>query len=119
MKNIDWMILNVLYEKRSMTQAAEALYMTQPALTKRIKSIESEWGIEVVKRSSRGVTFTEEGKYLVKKSSIMIDFLNEIQEHFADRKMSKELLKIGIPNSFSRLHLPALLKTYKDQYDHL
>ena len=92
------MILKVLYEKRSMTQAAEALYMTQPALTKRTKSIESEWGIEVVKRSSRGVTFTEEGKYLVKKSSIMIDFLNEIQEHFADRKMSKELLKIGIPN---------------------
>ena len=70
MKNIDWMILKVLYEKRSMTQAAEALYMTQPALTKRIKSIEAEWGIEVVKRSSKGVTFTEEGKYLVKKSSI-------------------------------------------------
>ena len=119
MKNIDWMILKVLYEKRSMTQAAEVLYMTQPALTKRIKSIEAEWGIEVVKRSSKGVTFTEEGKYLVKKSSIMIDFLNEIQEHFADRRTSKELLKIGIPNSFSRLHLPALLKAYKDQYDHL
>lgn len=46
------MILNVLYEKRSMTQAAEALYMTQPALTKRIKSIESEWGIEVVKEAA-------------------------------------------------------------------
>lgn len=34
MKNIDWMILKMLYEKRSMTKAAEALYMTQPALTK-------------------------------------------------------------------------------------
>ena len=72
MKNIDWMILKVLYEKRSMTQAAEALYMTQPALTKRIKSIEAEWGVEVVKRSSKGVLFTEEGKYLVKKSVLQL-----------------------------------------------
>ena len=55
MKNIDWMILKMLYEKRSMTKAAEALYMTQPALTKRIKAIENEWGVEVVKRSSKGV----------------------------------------------------------------
>lgn len=66
MKNIDWKILKVLYEKRSMTKAAEALYMTQPALTKRIKAIEAEWGVEVVKRSSKGVIFTEEGSYLVK-----------------------------------------------------
>ena len=57
MKNIDWMILKMLYEKRSMTKAAEALYMTQPALTKRIKAIENEWGVEVVKRSSKGVIF--------------------------------------------------------------
>lgn len=57
MKNIDWKILKVLYEKRSMTKAAEALYMTQPALTKRIKAIEAEWGVEVVKRSSKGRDF--------------------------------------------------------------
>ena len=29
MKDIDWKILMVLYEKKSMTKAAEVLYMTQ------------------------------------------------------------------------------------------
>ena len=83
MKDIDWRILVTLYEKRSITKAAEALYMTQPALTKRVKAIEDEWNIEVVRRSSQGVTFTEEGQYLVKKASIMLDFLKEIATHFS------------------------------------
>lgn len=95
------------------------MYMTQPTLTKRIRAIEEEWGVEIVKRSSRGVIFTEEGEYLVRKSNIMIDFLKEIQDHFSDRKSAKELLKIGVPNSFARLHMPKLLKKYIDTYNRL
>ncbi|MGN0295563.1 MAG: LysR family transcriptional regulator [Lachnospiraceae bacterium] len=118
MRDSDWKILTVLYEKRSMTKAAEALYMTQSALTKRIKAMEDEWHVEIVKRSSQGVLFTDEGKYLVQKASIMMDFLKEIEEHFADRT-AKELLKIGVPNSFARLHMPALLRAYMERYDRL
>ena len=58
MKNIDWKILKVLYEKRSITKAAESLFMTQSALTKRLQSIENEWGRRIVERTSRGVIFT-------------------------------------------------------------
>lgn len=83
MKDIDWKILAVLAEKRSITKAADSLYMTQSALTKRLKSIESEWNVEIVKRSSQGVTFTEEGRYLVKKANIILDFLQEIRDHLA------------------------------------
>ena len=57
MKNIDWKILKVLYEKRSITKAAESLFMTQSALTKRLQSIESEWGRQLVERTSRGVIY--------------------------------------------------------------
>ena len=104
MKDIDWKILMVLYEKRSMTKAAEVLYTTQSALTKRIKAMETEWNIEIVRRSSQGVTFTEDGHYLVKKASIMLDFMKEIEEHFAEKKASREFLRLGVPNSFARLH---------------
>lgn len=75
MKEIDWRILIELYEKRSMTKAAESLYMTQSALSKRVHVIEEEWGIEAVKRSSKGVTFTEDGKYPCKKGKHYAGFL--------------------------------------------
>lgn len=119
MKEIDWKILTVLFEKGSMTKAAEALYLTQSALTKRIKAMESEWGIEIVKRNSQGVLFTEEGNYLVRKANIMLDFLQEIEDHFSAHRSSKELLRLGVPNSFARLHMPELFKRYKEEYDRL
>ena len=93
--------------------------MTQSALTKRLRSIEEEWNVEIVKRSSQGVTFTEDGRYLVKKAGIMLDFLGEIRDHLSERHGTKELLRIGVPNSFARLHMPKLLKEYVAQYNRL
>ena len=90
MKNIDWKILKVLYEKRSITKAAESLFMTQSALTKRLQSIESEWGRQLVERTSRGVIFTDDGKYLVQKANIMLDFLQEIEDHFAESAVQRQ-----------------------------
>lgn len=118
MKDADWKILVTLYENKSLTKAAEALFMTQSALTKKVHAIENEWGIELVKRSSQGVLFTEDGKYLVKKAEIMLDFLKEIEEHFQGYK-KKDLLRIGVPNSFARIHMPKLLMTYLKKYNHL
>lgn len=115
MKDIDWKILQVLYEKKSITKAAGALYMTQPALTKRLRQIEREWNVEIVKRNSRGVEFTEDGRYLVERSNIMLDFLSEIEEHFSEKRLTKEVLRLGVPNSFAKLHMPQLLKAYTEQ----
>lgn len=119
MKELDWKILIVLYEKRSITKTAEALYLTQSAVTKRLQNIESEWGIKVIRRSSQGVTFTEDGTYLAQKASIMLDFLQEIREHYAQKNSRKDVLTIGIPNSFSRLYFPDVLNAYIERFDRL
>ena len=113
MKELDWKILIVLYEKRSISKTAEALYLTQSAVTKRLKNI------DVIHRSNQGVTFTEDGIYLTQKASIMMDFLREIREHYAQRECQKEVLTVGIPNSFSRLHFPEALSKYIELFDRL
>lgn len=119
MKELDWKILIVLYEKRSITKTAESLYLTQSAVTKRLQNIENEWGIEVIRRSSQGVSFTEDGTYLAQKASVMLDFLREIRDHYAQRACRKDVLTIGIPNSFSRLYFPEVLSIYIERFDRL
>lgn len=119
MRDKDWEIIQVLYEKKSITQAAEALFITQSALTKRLSAIEDELGTEIVKRSSQGIIFTENGKYLFQKAIAHQKFMEEVRAYLSESKKTRELLRIGVPNSFARLHMARLLKKYRDQYDQL
>lgn len=46
----------------SISKAANQLYISQPAITKAIKKLESELDIKLFNRGSKGVTLTENGK---------------------------------------------------------
>ena len=47
---------------KSISKAAENLYMGQPNLSRAIKSLEETLGIEIFKRSSKGIRITPEGE---------------------------------------------------------
>ncbi len=116
MRDQDWEIIKILYEKKSITKAADSLYMTQSALTRRIHAIEDELGVELVKRSSKGISFTETGKYLFRKSTVFCDLMDEVHLYLNANNKRKELLRLGLPNSFAQLHISKPLKEYTDTY---
>ena len=49
----------------SISKAAENLYMNQPNLSRAIKSLEEEIGIEIFIRSSKGIRITPEGEEFI------------------------------------------------------
>lgn len=58
----DFELLEVLDETRNITHAADKLYMTQSALSKRIKSMEQELGVEILLRSRQGTALPRQEK---------------------------------------------------------
>ncbi|QSJ18613.1 LysR family transcriptional regulator [Nostoc sp. UHCC 0702] len=52
-------------EELNFTRAAERLYISQPALSKQIRQLEREIGIELLRRSSRDVQLTAAGEALL------------------------------------------------------
>ncbi|MBC9726964.1 LysR family transcriptional regulator [Streptomyces sp. TRM68367] len=52
-------------EELHFTRAAERLYVSQPALSKQVRALERQLGVELFRREPRGVTLTEAGTALL------------------------------------------------------
>ena len=52
-------------ELGSFTKAARALYMTQPAISWQIKSLETDLELTLLERQDRNVTLTEAGRFSI------------------------------------------------------
>ena len=53
-------------------RAAAALYITQPALSRKIRQFEEELGVELLERSSRQVSLTPAGKRLAEDGTRLL-----------------------------------------------
>ncbi|MEH7387108.1 LysR family transcriptional regulator [Bacillus sp. JJ1521] len=112
-----WQILEVLFEQKNITKAAQSLYITQPALTKRLMLIEEEFGVKIVDRGIRGVQFTPQGEYLAKRATEMLELTREIKEDV--KNMSDDIvgtLRIGVSNFFGKYELPEILQHFSEKY---
>jgi DNA-binding transcriptional LysR family regulator len=65
--------LVALVEHRSISRAAAALYMSQPALSQQIASLERELGAPVVERLPRGVQLTAAGRAAAEEAQLALD----------------------------------------------
>jgi len=84
---------------RSITQAAENLYMAQPNLSKAIKELESTLGITIFRRTSKGVIPTDQGvKFLGYAKQILMQIDNMESIHSPENsKISK--MRISVPRT--------------------
>jgi DNA-binding transcriptional LysR family regulator len=63
----------------TMTSAAQALYVAQPALSRAVRELERELGVELFARSGRGVVLTPEGEQVVHQARIALGAVEAIE----------------------------------------
>lgn len=115
----DWYIIKYLYKEKNITKAAQSLYMSQPALTARLKHIEREFSVKIVNRSTKGVQFTTEGEFLATKASTIIEQLQQLKNEVQNiAQLDGGTIEIGASNYFTMYTLPMLLEAFKLQYPH-
>lgn len=73
----------------SISQAAENLFMAQPNLSKAIKELETDLGIEIFERSSRGVRLTPSGEEFLKYAENVLEQI-EMMEGLSKKNFSDD-----------------------------
>ncbi|MEU4828989.1 LysR family transcriptional regulator [Actinomadura citrea] len=63
----------------TMTSAAQALYVAQPALSRAVRELERELGLELFARSGRGVVLTPVGEQVVRQARAALDAVDAIE----------------------------------------
>jgi len=113
----DWLFLQALHEEKNVTRAAQKLFISQPALTYRIKQMEEQLDIQIFIRGRRNIKFTSEGEHLALYAKRMVIELQKLKDKLQDSKHDvRGELRLGVSSNFADQMLPDLLKKFNDIY---
>jgi len=106
-----------IVELGSLSRAAEALYVAQPALSQQISRLEADLQVKLLTRSVRGVTPTEAGAVFYQNAQVVLRQIERIREnvrHAAGHPQGK--VSIGMPTSVAYLLAAPLMRAVKSRY---
>src|SRR5690625_1443200 len=95
---------------KSFTKAAQNLHLSQPAVSKAIKTLESHYGQAFFERHPNRISLTTEGTILLAYTEKILRLYEELHDEFStpDQLLSTEL-KIGASSTIANYILPELI----------
>ena len=104
-------------ETGSISIAAEHLFITQPAVTKRIHSLEDYFGVKLFESAGRGIQPTHAAHSLLPKVKMWLNELGEIHHTLSHEQAQVQgRLKIGTSHHIGLHHLAEPLKRFVQQF---
>ena len=82
---------------RSISKAAEKLYVSQPFLSKAIKELESDIGVDIFNRTSRGVVPTKKGEIFLARAREIISDMEELELSFRETSAEAVSIELSVP----------------------
>lgn len=102
-------------EHLNITRAAEELFLSQPAVTKQIKALESEMGAELLLRSPRGLSLSPAGIAILPTLRQVCDLVN--RSHDQAREASGRGHLVLATGSVTMTYvLPSILAAFRERF---
>lgn len=104
----------VLANAGNFTEAAELLFISQSTLSKHIKSIEQELGVELFDRTTRSVSISEFGELLLPYANEILELHNQYNTAL-EKKLptNRETLTVGSIRSLAQYNITDILARFK------
>lgn len=95
----------------SLSRAAESLHVTQPAVSKRIKFMEEQYGCDLLDRTGQILRPTAAGRLVYEKATTVLEIEAELVSGL-HQLSGKTRIAFSCTPSFGIAHLPAILKDF-------
>ena len=101
----------------NITQTANKLLISQPAVSKSIKNLEEQLGCLLFTRNKTGVILTEEGKVLYNEIKVAIELMDNAKNKIDDMiNLETGILNIGVNNTLNQKYLIPFIKQFTKMY---
>ncbi|MBN2034585.1 MAG: LysR family transcriptional regulator [Deltaproteobacteria bacterium] len=104
-------------KKKTLTKAAEALFVTQPAVTMQIKALEKHLEVPLFRKRGKFLELTDEGEVLYKYAEKIFGVVEEMEHALKGfASLTHGSLIIGTTRSFARHLMPGLISKYQEKF---
>lgn len=110
-------IFLAVVEHLHFTHAAEALYITQPAVSAAIQNLEEEYGVKLFHRIGRRIEIADAGKLLQVEAQKILDSVTMTERGLRElNNLQRGELKLGTSLTIGNYWLPDKISSFKRQY---
>lgn len=102
----------------SISKVADKLCVTQPAISRRIKFMEEQYGYPLLDRSGQVLSLTNAGKIVFEKAERLLEIERELLSGLKSMRENKGIAFICTP-TFGIVHLPAIMCEFMMKYNDL
>lgn len=111
-------IFALIAELKSFTATAEKLGISQSAVSHALKSLEQQWGINLISRNQSDIELTTTGQQLLTHVKELLSIANTLEKEVAAiHGLNEGTLRIGSFGASSSIYLlPEILETFRQRY---
>jgi DNA-binding transcriptional LysR family regulator len=117
MENFRLKVFRTVAERLNFREAAESLYLTQPAVTLQIKALEEDLGVPLFNRSGNSISLTDAGSRLLVHARQMASLAMAARAEIAKLKGNESGdLRVGASTTIAQYVLPRLLGDFQAEH---
>lgn len=109
-----------IIEQGSFSKAAKLLYITQPAISLQIKTLETDLGLTLIERGDREIVLTPAGKCFYENAKIILNQYSTLEEDLISfRKEATSNLRIAASTIPGEYLMPRYIKAFSTNHPDL
>jgi len=117
MTDRELLYIKTIAEERNISAAAKKLFMTQPALSHCLRSLEQETGTPLFVRTPGGLNMTFAGECYYNMAVDILDIYNDYQQKLVDiSEMRRGRVRVGVTRYLGAMILPRILPEFTQNF---